>query len=260
MSSEFERVVFTGATGSIGSQMPKGPKPLLTRLEARSDLMKEELLQTQPQPQVLIHLSALAAVSACEKNPELAYELNVKGAQCWFRAAHAAGLKRFVFVSTSHVYEQRLDQEPLTESSPLGPKSVYARTKLEAEIQLRKLAGDSGLELKIARVFSVLSPQARPTFLLHSLEQAAKNGDYNIYGLSHIRDFMEASEVCVRLLTLATKSSVPDLVLICSGKGRTVREIAEPIFKKHGRNPELLCEKSSRPEEISFVLGRPTQF
>ncbi|MBL8796631.1 MAG: NAD(P)-dependent oxidoreductase [Planctomycetia bacterium] len=60
-------------------------------------------------------------------------EVNLMGSLRLFQAAHAAGVPRFVFISTCAVHEVILDDRPLDETHPLWPTSHYGAHKAALE-------------------------------------------------------------------------------------------------------------------------------
>lgn len=253
-------IVYTGSTGSIGSDMPNGHTPLVTRLESPMKTMSSELRIKTDEGYQFIHLAALTSVDACEKDSVLAKSLNVDGAIKWFQAASDTGCKRFIYVSTSHVFANQ--NTPLTTASPVGPRSVYGKTKWEAEEALKKEAQNSGTELVIARVFSILPRILRPGYLLTNLHARAKNKDFSpIPGLNNVRDFIKTTEVGRQLVALTDETlENHQVVLICTGIGRTVREIAVDVFKEHGLDGNLLKEAPGRPDDVQYIVGTPYKF
>lgn len=252
----------TGTTGSIGTFLPKEVFPLETRLGSETDFMVQELLAFPEIPKRLIHLAALTSLSDCLENPDAARSANVDGALKWYEAAARAGVQRFVFVSTSHVYQKTEPGVKIDVDHPTEPKSFYGELKLEAEMKLREASKDQPkCQLIIARVFSVLSPLMRPGFLLTGLTERARNKDFSpIPGLDNIRDFLTADEVAQKLIRLCLSEKAPPIANICSGKGQTVRSIAEQVFMDHGLDPKQLEVDKEKSGGDPFIVGRPTPF
>lgn len=253
-------IVYTGSTGSIGSDLPAGHTPLVTRLESPIGTMTSELRIKTDDGYQFIHLAALTSVAACENDPLLARSMNVDAAVRWYQAASETGCKRFIYVSTSHVFANQ--NTPLTVESPVGPRSVYGKSKLEAEEALKKASLASDTELVIARVFSILPRVLRPGYLLTNLHARAKSKDFSpIPGLHNIRDFIKTTEVGKQLVAL-TKEPLNNrqVVLICTGKGRSVREIALEVFSEHGLDGQILQEAPGRPDDVQYIVGTPYEF
>lgn len=85
-------------------------------------------------PEAIIHSAALTDVDRCEREPDLAYAVNVLGTRNLVVGALQTGAA-FVYVSTDYVFPGR--EEPYAEYDPTGPLSVYARTKLQGEQVVR---------------------------------------------------------------------------------------------------------------------------
>ena len=91
--------------------------------------------------------------------------VNVDGTKSIALAAVAAGVRRFIFVSTVKVHGESTSVEPFREDMTPNPEGAYAVSKWEAEEALRSLASESGLEVVIVRPPLVYGPGVRGNFL-----------------------------------------------------------------------------------------------
>ncbi len=96
----------------------------------------------------LYHLAALAHRGA--PDADLLRRLNVELPLTLARQGAAAGLRRFVFLSSIGAQAQVSDQ-PLSEQDPCHPLSAYGRSKRAAEVGLAAVAIETGLELVVLR-------------------------------------------------------------------------------------------------------------
>lgn len=81
------------------------------------------------------------------------------------RAAVAAGVRRFIFISSIKVHgEKTILGSPYRASDTLMPDDPYGMSKLEAEQGLMKLAGETGLEVVIIRPPLVYGPGVKGNF------------------------------------------------------------------------------------------------
>lgn len=235
--------------------MPGDCIPLYTRLTRPVGEMAEELADIRPE--VIIHLAALVPVAECSNNPDLAYSLNVDSACDWMEAAKQANVQRFVFASTSHIYAE--SEKPIGTNGAVMPRSEYARTKYRAEQELQSLSSAWKIPLVVARIFGVLSPANRPGFLLTNLHDRARRADMSpIAGLSHVRDFLPAEEICRRLFRLATMDNPPSIANICSGTPRYIRSVAMEVFHEYGLDASVIQESPGRHDDTPYLVGVPT--
>jgi len=87
----------------------------------------------------IAHLAALSNDPTGELNPELTADINFHGTVRLAEAARAAGVERFVFASSCSIYGQS-GGEALTEAAAFQPLTAYARSKVDAEAALARLA------------------------------------------------------------------------------------------------------------------------
>jgi len=80
---------------------------------------------------IVIHLAAITDLALCEKNPNLAFDVNVLGTQRILEFARSKHVKKFIYVSTGGVYQS--SPNPISESSPLDLDNTYVFTKFLGE-------------------------------------------------------------------------------------------------------------------------------
>jgi nucleoside-diphosphate-sugar epimerase len=115
----------------------------------------------------VLHLAARAHVlKETEPDPARAYrEANTAATIRAAQAAAAAGVRRFVFMSTVGVHGRPGDPTPLTENSPANPEDDYSRSKWEAEQGLIDLGRRTGMEIAILRSPLIYGPGNPGNFL-----------------------------------------------------------------------------------------------
>jgi len=107
--------------------------------------------------------------------------------------ARGMRVKQFVLLSSTAVYGEPEDGEPLTEDSPLDPYSTYGKSKLDAE----RAVMQSGVPYTIIRSSQVFGPQFKEGYLdvlkkLKSEEMKILGEGNNIIPLVHIDDLISA--------------------------------------------------------------------
>jgi nucleoside-diphosphate-sugar epimerase len=117
----------------------------------------------------VIHLAALSNDPLGDLSPVLTDEINRGGTARLASAAKAAGVARFLFSSSCSVYGAAGD-ELVDETSACHPVTAYARSKAEAEAEVRSLASStfSPVYLRHATAYGV-SPQLRFDLALNNL-------------------------------------------------------------------------------------------
>lgn len=99
----------------------------------------------------VIHFAGLAHVPEGPDAEQRARKVNVEGTARLVEAAIDRGVRRFVFVSSAHVNGSSSGARPFKEDDEPQPDNVYARSKLEAERELKAIAVGSKLEWAIVR-------------------------------------------------------------------------------------------------------------
>ena len=135
------------------------------------------------QPEVVVHLAALAGVRPSLTDPARYADVNVTGTQRVVDAVRAAGARRLVFASSSSVYG--LDsQPPFKESDPcLKPVSPYASTKRSGELLLFTAHHLYSLDVTCLRFFTVFGPRQRPDLAIHKFARRIAAGKpIELYG------------------------------------------------------------------------------
>lgn len=117
--------------------------------------------------EVVIHTAARAHIMRDEVADPLAEyrNVNVEGTLNLARQAAAAGVKRFIFISSIKVNGQAtVDARAFFASDEPAPEDAYGVSKLEAEQGLMHLATKTGMEVVIIRPPLVYGPGVKGNF------------------------------------------------------------------------------------------------
>ena len=110
---------------------------------------------------VVLHQAALGSVPRSLADPAATHKANVDGFLALALAARDAGVKRFVYASSSSVYGDEAAL-PKVEDKIGKPLSPYAATKRIDEIYARVLQDAYGIECVGLRYFNVFGPRQDP--------------------------------------------------------------------------------------------------
>jgi nucleoside-diphosphate-sugar epimerase len=116
----------------------------------------------------VVHLAARVHVMH-ERSPDALRDyraVNVDGTRNLARQAAAAGVRRFVFISSVKVNgEVTLPGKPFTPEDAPAPVDPYGVSKLEAERALAEIARATGLEVVVIRPVLIYGPGVKANFL-----------------------------------------------------------------------------------------------
>lgn len=123
----------------------------------------------------IVHLAARAGVRPSIEEPELYADVNVVGTSVLLEAAQRAGLRRFVFASSSSVYG---DGAPpfATDARADSPISPYAATKRAGELLCAAHASLHGMSIVSLRYFTVYGPRQRPDMAIMKFIDRIEHG------------------------------------------------------------------------------------
>jgi UDP-glucuronate 4-epimerase len=128
------------------------------------------------QPDVVVHLAALAGVRPSLREPRRYQRVNEEGTLNLLEACRASGVSRFVFASSSSVYGAR-SQTPFREDDPADrPASPYATTKRAGELWCANYSHLYGLGTTCLRFFTVYGPRQRPEMAIHKFARLILDG------------------------------------------------------------------------------------
>ncbi len=117
----------------------------------------------------IVHMAELSNDPTGQLSPTITYDINHKGSVRLATIAKAAGIRRFVYMSSCSVYGVATEGD-VTESSPVNPQTAYAECKTLVERDLQLMADDnfSPTFMRNATAFGA-SPRMRFDIVLNNL-------------------------------------------------------------------------------------------
>jgi nucleoside-diphosphate-sugar epimerase len=144
------------------------------------------------------------------------------------KEAEAAGVKRFVFLSTIGVNGDNSGLTPYREESVPSPHNAYAVSKYEAEERLAELAAESGMELVVLRAPLVYGPGNPGNFL--SLLRAVSSGiPLPFAAITNRRSFLYVENLVDALETCAIHPAAKGAFLVCDGEDLSTADLIRRI-------------------------------
>jgi nucleoside-diphosphate-sugar epimerase len=184
----------------------------------------------------VVLLAALVGDPVCKRNPELATETNIAGAQTVIAAAAEASVERMVFASTCSNYGLRPDESPATEEDELHPLSLYAESKVQMEREI--LGPDLPFAPTVLRVSTAFGMSPRMRFDLTVSEftrELALGHELEVYDADTWRPYAHVYDISAGIITVleADRDAVRGEVFNLGGddSNHTKRSIVEAALK-----------------------------
>jgi nucleoside-diphosphate-sugar epimerase len=180
---------------------------------------------------VLVHLAGRVHVTTDTAGDSLANyrEVNTVGTERLARTAAAAGVRRFVYVSTIKVNGEQMLSAPFTEADAPRPEDAYAISKWESEQALNRIGKESGLEIVILRPPLVYGRGVGANFirLLHLVHRCIP---LPLASVSNRRSLIYVKNLADAILTSATHSrATGQTFLVSDGEDISTPELIRRI-------------------------------
>lgn len=265
------RILVTGGAGFIGSHVverllgPDSPATALRVIDnfatgfrknlagagARIELLEGDLLDEAVRAKAVagidavLHLAARTSVPRSLEDPLASHLNGAHATLLLLESARTAGVKRFVYASSSSVYGET-PTLPKTETMPLAPKSPYAASKAAGELYVQAYAQSFGLDTCALRYFNVFGPRQNPDspysgviarFCKLFASEDRAGGELKIHGDGEqSRDFTYVENVVhANVLALRAAGSLGGAVLnVACGERHTLNEMVRELNRLSG--------------------------
>lgn len=214
----------------------------------------------------LIHLACISNDPSFDLDPEFGRSINYDCFTPLVHMAKAAGVRRFVYASSSSVYGVKEDSE-VTEDLPLCPLTDYSKYKAlcEEALAAEREPGFVTVTVRPATVCGY-APRLRLDLTVNILTNHAVNtGRITVFGGNQLRPNIHIDDMTeLYLLLLAAPDELVDGKVWNAGYDNLrVREIAEMVRARVGRHVDIVTAATNdhRSYHISSVrIGRELGF
>jgi nucleoside-diphosphate-sugar epimerase len=119
--------------------------------------------------EAIVHMAELSNDPTGQLSPDITYNINHHGSVHLATLAKAAGVRRFVYMSSCSVYGVATEGD-VTEESPVNPQTIYAICKTKVENDVKTMSDDnfSPTFMRNATAFGA-SPRMRFDIVLNNL-------------------------------------------------------------------------------------------
>jgi len=209
---------------------------------------------------VVLHQGALPSVPRSVDDPAATHKHCIDATFTLLLVARDAGLKRFVYASSSSAYGDTPTLPKVETMSP-APLSPYAVGKLVGEYYCSVFYEVYGLETISLRYFNVFGPYQDPTSQYAAAIPAfvtaiLKDEPPTIYGDGEqSRDFTYVDNVIeANLIAARAKKTAGEVLNIACGQAITVNEIIDMINDLLGKNIKPIYT-DPRPGDVRHSLA-----
>jgi nucleoside-diphosphate-sugar epimerase len=277
-----EKVLVTGGSGFIGSHLI--PKLLDARYDVYSleryvtgryvlggcrmaktvfgdirDYFTTRDLIRKIQPDAVIHLASISAVSYSYDHPNEVLETNLLGTinlaeSCLREAPH---FKHFLFAGTSEEYGNQ-ETLPIKENAELHPNSPYAVSKVAADKYLQYMRDAYDFPITILRNFNTYGRKNNTHFIIERIiTQMLKEKVVTLGDQSPIRDFLYVNDHVNSYLTcLQKEKTIGETFNFCTRHGTSIAQLVNLIKKITDFKGEVIWNTiPRRPLDIAKLIG-----
>jgi len=209
------------------------------------------------------HLAAIASVEQCNREWLRTHQVNLTGTINIFNEARRArrrGEVPVVYASSAAVYGDS-HTTPADENSCAVPLSAYGADKRACELHARAAGVTHGVRTTGLRFFNLYGPRQDPRspysgVIAIFIDRLRRGEPVEIFGDGeHVRDFtFIADGVSALRRAMAVASVRAPVFNVCTGKGTTVRRLAETIAGLCG-NELVVDYRPRRCGEVQLSIG-----
>jgi FlaA1/EpsC-like NDP-sugar epimerase len=257
-----KKILITGASGSIGSELAKqvskfSPSKLILldqdetgifnisgeikekfpNLKIESiiadigDKYKINKIFQQFIPNIIFHAAAYKHVPLMEENPDEAIKNNILGTEIVAKAALKFNAEKFILISTDKA---------------VNPVSVMGATKRAGEMICQYLNQRNGVKFISVRFGNVLN--SRGSVIPIFKEQIKKGGPVTVTHPEMKRYFMVTSEACLLVMQAAQIGQGGEVFVLDMGKPIKIIDLAKELIRFSGFEPD---------KDIPIVFTQP---
>jgi dTDP-glucose 4,6-dehydratase len=218
----------------------------------RGDIRNRDLVRkilTDENIDAVVHFAAESHVDRSVECPEIFILTNVLGTEILLEESRAAGVDRFVMVSTDEVYGSLGDEGQFVEDTPLAPNSPYAASKASADLLCRSFFKTFDFPVMITRCSNNYGPYQFPEKLIPlMIANALEDRALPVYGDGrNVRDWLYVGDHC-RAVDLVLRRGVPGDVYNIGGCNEMRNlDLVEMLVDKLDKSRDLITFVKDRP-------------
>ncbi len=184
-------------------------------------------------------------------------KINVHATLDIAKAAAAVGVKRFIFISSIKVNgEETLSGYPFSPDALPAPIDPYGVSKAEAEIALKKLATETGMEVVIIRPVLVYGPGVKANFL-NLMKLVQKRLPLPLGAIHNKRSLVSIDNLVDLIITCINHPKAANQIfLVSDGHDLSTTELLRHMARSLSTNIVLLPVPSSLLKLAATLAGK----
>ena len=268
------KLLITGGTGFVGQHLVSAliqrnlPYQIAVRTQAGNSAHPECIsvgninaltawLQALEGVTDVVHLAARVHIT--QETSSDAYAafraVNTAGTLNLARQAAAAGVRRFVFLSSVKVNGEGSPHAYLETDTP-APEDAYAVSKWEAEQGLWEISAETGMQIVILRIPLVYGPGVGANFL-QLLQTVNKGWPLPLGGIENRRSLLYIGNLVDAILAvLKHPDAANKLYLLSDGQDVSTSQLVERIAQALNKTPRLFSLPQGMLRLAASVLGK----
>lgn len=206
----------------------------------------------------VVHLAARTHVlHETARDPLAEYvRINVAGTGRLARQAAAAGVRRFIFMSSVKVNGENTGAHPYTEDDAPRPEDAYGVSKWQGEEELARTAAGTAMDTVVLRPPLVYGPGVKGNFL-RLLRLIARRVPLPFASLDNRRSLIHAGNLCAAVhAAITAPRAAGRTFLVSDGEDVSTPVLVHTIARALEVKPRLVPCPPAALRALAAVLGR----
>ena len=197
----------------------------------------------------IVNFAAESHVDRSITGPQVFIETNVVGTLTLLAEARAAGVTRFLQVSTDEVYGSLGRTGACTETTPLSPNSPYSASKAAADHLVLAYHHTHGMDAIITRCSNNYGPYQFPEKLIPlMIMNASHDRPLPVYGDGlHVRDWLYVRDHCAAIWAAFQRGKAGEVYNFGGNNEKTNLDVVRLLLKRLGKPESLITYVQDRP-------------
>lgn len=193
---------------------------------------------------VLVHAGAFTPKNASQANDLDLCGMNISVTQALL-GFEFAGLQKVLFTSTLDVYA---GAELISETTPVGPATLYGASKLYGEKMISAFATGRGISHAILRLGHIYGPgeEAYQKMLPLTIANVVSGRPVQLFGAGEeLRSFIYINDVVTSLMNAITTELASPIVNIVGGSPVSIKTLIEMIIRIAGQAVDVVSQPAT---------------